>query len=646
MNIPLPAGVDFETLPIQARPVYPPEPVGVAIQWPEEQHPKYWRWGHPTGNNCDRSEAMFELAQVWESDVPIVFHHGKFDVAVAIERCGFKIPHWRRYHDTMFLAYLADPHNRAMDLKELARDFLNEPPDERDAIVQWVMAHADTLPMLPNKKGKLCKPSDNQRTKDGIYAGAWIAFAPGDLVDPYACGDVSRTVGLFRHLWPLIQQNGMGAAYDRERRFLPILIENERDGMRVNLEGLTADVGNYRAELEWAEVWMRQALNAPGLEFDNDANVAAMLLTRGIVPKENWSLTKTGKMSVAKDSLIPAHFSGHYGDVEGWQIASALGYRNRLTTCLNMFMEPWLRQASQRGGVMSTNWHQTRGGQGGTRTGRPSTSDPNWLNMSKTWDGRDDGYIHPEFLEVLALPLVRRYVLPDEGHVFLHRDFDGQELRLFADVECGDLKAKYLANPALDPHAFIGDELMRVAGREIERTKVKTLNFQGIYGGGVPALQRKLRCSTAEAKELKKFHDGALPGRKIVNECIKAIVRKGDPICTWGGRIYYTEPPGDDGRSKDYKLLNYRVQGSAADLTKEACVEWYEDSPAARFLVTVYDEINISAPIDKAVEEMARLKHFMEKPRLDVPMLSSPKHGPTWGDAKKCKPVGDCLLCA
>ena len=240
-------------------------------------------------------------------------------------------------------------------------------------------------------------------------------------------------------------------------------------------------------------------------------------------------------------------------------------------------------------------------------------------------------------MDVAPLPLVRKYVIPDAGDTFLHRDFDGQELRLFAHFEQGDLWRAYQNDASLDPHTFVGAELKRVADREIERTKVKTLNFQSLYGGGVPALQRKLRCTVAEAKQLKEFHNCALPGRKILNEEITRIVRRGDPIRTWGGRLYYPEKPGPDGRDKIYKLINYLVQGSAADLTKQALIDWHAAGPKSRFLVTVYDEINLSSPVEHADSEMALLRDVMEAPRLSVPMRSSGKRGPTWGDLVKCQ---------
>lgn len=642
--------IDFETRPIKRRPKYPPMPVGCAFRWPGERG-FYMAADHPTGNNCTPHDVRAELDRAWRSGLPLLFFNAKFDLAVAYERLEMpKLP-WQRVHDAMFLAFLCDPHAKKLGLKNLADDLLSWPPEERDAVADWVVAHkaqlCQTYPWNRKLNKKTGNPVDNITASE---VGAWIFAAPGDVVGPYAIGDVDRTLGLHDHLWPVVQENGMSAAYDRERQVLPIFMENEEIGIRTDLDRLAADTEGYNLTLEFVENELRKELRASGLNFDADADVASVLLDRGIVPAENWQETASGAMSMSKDNLLPEHFTGPGGA----QIASALGYRNRLKTCLTMFMEPWLEQAADRNGYISTNWNQTRGGEnGGTRTGRPSTSDPNLLNVSKAWIGRDDGYVHPAFLEVPELPLCRMYLLPDEDEEFLHRDFSGQELRIFAHFEQGDLWEQYQRDATLDPHKFVGEELMRVAGREIERTRVKTLNFQGLYGGGVPALQRKLRCSLSEAKELKAFHDRALPGRKILNEEIKRVVVRGDAIRTWGGRLYFSEPPGYSKKHKrhmtyEYKLINYEVQGSAADLTKEALIVWHNAvGRSARFLITVYDEINISsARGDAAVKNMRLLKEAMEADRLSVPMLSDPKHGPSWGLSKRCPPEKGCPLCA
>lgn len=635
--------VDFETKAIASRPVYPPEPVGVSIMRGNER-PHYYAWGHLSGgNNCTLAEGRAALEQVWLSGEPLLFHNAKFDVAVAVEKLGLPMPPRELIHDTMWQIFLLDPHARSTALKPLAADMLAMPPDEQDAVAEWIWAHRQQILEATGEKVPSAKKT-----------GAFIWVAPGDLVGTYANGDVIRTKRLHDHMMPLIERYGMLEPYRREQALMPILMANEREGMRADKQRLADDISIYSDVFDYVERELQAFLNAPGLNFDADEDVAQVLLSRGIVPEENWSLTKgkadgTGrKLSMSKDNLHPDMFTGPGGR----EVASALGYRNRLATCLRMFMQPWLAQAEATGGTIHTNWHQTRGTeQGGTRTGRPATSNHNFLNISKTWLGRDDGYEHPAFLTLPDgkplpdLPLTRTYILPDEGHTFCHRDFSGQELRVFAEFENGDLAGKYAADPRTDPHEFVGAELMRVAQREIERTRVKTLNFQGLYGGGVPALQRKLRCSAAEAKELKAFHDQALPGRKVLVEEIKRVIKRGLPVRTLGDRLYFCEPPGPDGRSKDYKLINYIIQGSAADLTKQAIIDWdamnRELTPdrRARFLVTVYDEINISAPTPWRREHMLALRMVMNTPRLGmrVPMLSDGKWGESWGTAVKVK---------
>ena len=196
----------------------------------------------------------------------------------------------------------------------------------------------------------------------------------------------------------------------------------------------------------------------------------------------------------------------------------------------------------------------------------------------------------------------------------------------------------YQENPELDVHAMVGDKMSDLAGIDFERGRVKIVNFQSIYGGGLSALQRELNISHAEAKEFKQFHDQALPGRVILNEEIKRVVNLGQPIRTWGGRCYFPEEPKVvNGRMMDfkYKLINYAIQASAADITKQAMIDWYNHprrDPRCRFIVQVYDELVLSCPVEIWEEQMEVLKEVMEMPRLDVPMLSDGERGVVWGE--------------
>lgn len=629
MKLPRISTVDFETKGIEKRPKYPPEPVGVSIMKPGKQ-PKYYAWGHEAGgNNCTKDDARRALAEVWEPGCPgILFHNGKFDIDVAETHMGMPKRGWDFYHDTLFLLFLNDPHAKSLSLKPSAEALLDMPPEERDVVQEWVVKNVSGI-----------KPSE---------WGAHIWRAPGTVVGPYANGDVVRTWKLFELLWPRIVDAGMREAYDRERRLLPHLLANERVGLRVDVDALRTDLTSWYKQVEKAERWLCDKLGvAHGFNFDSDEAKAEALERAGIVTQ--WKLTPTGRRSTAKGAMTPDLFNDP-------RVASVLGYRDRLCTCIRMFAENWLEEAEAGDGHIHTNWNQVRQGHGnektGTRTGRPSTSNPNLLNLSKTWDDKDDGYVHPKFLKVPELPLMRRYILPDKGGVFLHRDYNQQELRAVAHFEGGrllelyqrpidELPPEYVKDGKLDVHSYASLEIKRIRGMDISRRPTKISVFRKIYGGGVPATASALKCSTEEARKIISAIESALPGLKSLETEVKRVGRSGQAIVTWGGRLYYVEPPSFSKKynrqmTYEYKLLNYLIQGSAADATKEAVIRYHETSRDGRFLVTVYDECNASAPTKAAKREMMLLKAAMESVEFDLPMLTDGKMGPNWGSLEAC----------
>lgn len=618
--------LDFETEKIQSRPDYPPKPVGLALRYPDGDA-EYMAWGHPTGNNCSEKAARSRLKDIFRTDVPKLFFNAKFDLAVACEKWGLRMPDWREIHDAMFLSFLADPHTRNLDLKSLAEDLLDWPAEERDAIAAYVWDNRVHLKAMFG--GKINK---KQKKQEASNAGEWLSKLPVKIVGPYGIGDIDRTFGLFEHLYPLIAEHRMCDAYDRERKVLPIFMENEREGMRVDLDALSEDVPDLRESLEIADDALRDMLDAPDLNIDADAQLAEALSSAGIVEDCDWTLTKTGQKSVSKDNLTFEMFQDS-------EVGHMYYYRNRLTTALSTFLNPWLEQAERRGGVISTNWNQVRGGSGGTRTGRPSTNNPNFLNIPKEFKQEYDMPAGNRW-QLDALPFVRDYILPDEDELFLHRDFDGQEMRVFAHYEDGDLLQMYNDDPGMCPHEYVRDAIIEMFSIPIEKAGAKTLNFQGLYGGGLPALMKKLDCTKAAAKKFKEYHNEVLPGREELNAAIKNIINSGEPIRTWGNRAYFVEPPRVvNGRMQSflYKLINYLCQGSAADITKEAIIRWYaHPEREARFLVTVYDEINISAAKNQAKRQMRVLKESMESIELDLQMTTSGKVGPCWGELEKC----------
>jgi DNA polymerase-1 len=613
-----PITVDFETEAIVGNPIVnPPKPVGVAI-WVPGQEPFYMAWGHPTGNTHKEEDAGEYLGKLVASNRPLLFHNAGFDLSVwnkwfIRHRVPMHGNWWSRIHDTMYLLFLADPYASTLSLKPSADRYLGMSPDEQDDVHQWIL---NNVPEATKKS-----------------AGAFIARAPGDLVGRYAIGDVVRTRKLFDLLHARIAESGMGAAYDRERRLFPLVYGGTCRGIRIDRDTLDHHTNIYTKCLTIAEERLATRLGISPSALDHDESLADGLERAGAVTE--WTLTKTGKRSMSKDNLkisIP-------------DVKILMDYRSGLQTCLQTFMRPWL-EFSKHDGRLHPNWNQvkqTRGGGGlkGTQTGRLSSDSPNFQNVPTQFtDLLGNPLPVPEGLH--PLPQLRLYCLPEVGHVWLKRDFSSQEIRILAHFEDGSLCEAYKADPTLDPHQMARDLINSMIGIMYARKDVKITGFSIIYGSGVNGLSGQLQRPYHEAAEIKEAYLSAMPGVRGLMRDVQRRGRAREPIRTWGGRIYYAEPSKEvDGRIWDfsYKLLNYLIQGSAADQTKESLCDWdagRDRSKESIFLATVHDEINISAKEECWEDEMKFLTECMNADRFDVPMLSEGFVGPNWCDLKEC----------
>lgn len=613
--------VDFETDGIVGNPlINPPKPCGVSIEWPGCPG-NYFAWGHPTENNCTLANACDALEQVIQSGLPICFHNAGFDISVwstmskAFKKFwqGIKA-FWRRIHDTLYLVFLADPYAATFSLKPSADRWLGMPPTEQNELRDWILANVPGATL-----------------KDWA---AYISRAPGRLVAQYANGDTRRTGLLYHHLHELIVSQGMEPAYDRERKMFCVTFFGTRRGVRCDRERLEIDAAAYTGALAKTEMRLCSKLGITQYQLEDDEEALKDGLEKSGAVKE-WVLTpKSKKRSMSADNLnivIP-------------EIKTLLEYRGALKTSLQTFMRPWL-ELSAADGRLHPNWNQVRQAKGdygtkGTRTGRLSSDDPNFQNLPTLWE-----YGSGKPMEIppgmLPYPVLRSYILPELYHLWLKRDFSSQEIRIAAHFEDGSLAEAYRLNPNLDPHEMAAQIITALFSFPLSRRPTKVVGFSIIYGAGAPGLQLNLKkqagmfVSLEKAKELKNIYFEAMPGIEALSRDVQLRGRTGMGIRTWGGRVYYSEPP-KDGREFHYKLLNYLIQGSAADQTKECICEWDDARGDSIFLATVHDEINISAPKESWQVAMTQLRQVMEKDRFDVPFKSEGFVGPNWADLEEC----------
>lgn len=629
MKQPKPVVIDYETLGIKPRPIYPPHPVGVSIKYPGKKA-RYYAFGHPIGNNCCWSEAREAVAKAYAHKDGVCFQNGKFDVDVGEVHFGLPIPDWTRLHDTLFLLFLDDPHQKELGLKPASERLLGWSPDEQDAVADWLL----TEQPINGVKISKSKNSDN-------YFGAYIAYAPGDLVGEYANGDTERTEAVFNHLWQKTKDRGMLVAYDRERQLMPILLEMERQGLPIDLPKLRKDVDSYNEWRDKLNLWIIKRLKAsPDINLDSGEQLVNAMVAAKAADPDLMPMTPTGKFQTNKEALLQG--------VTDKVLLAVLKYRTQLNTCLNTFMQPWLATAELSGGLIYTTWNQTKTPSGdgsvGTRTGRLSST-PNFQNIPKEFKAI---FLHEDpankklpkcpFPDLPPMPRVRSYITPFKGHVFIDRDYSQQEPRILAHFDGGALMDKYLENPWIDFHDYAKAEL-ELMGKFYDRKPVKNTNLGLIYGMGVGKLAERNDMSVEESAELKKAILKLYPGLSQMYKDMKLRAKSNEPIRTWGGREYYCEAPKMvNGRMMefDYKLVNVLIQGSAADCTKEAIIRYHKiKHKDSKIVLNVHDQVTASTPVKLLKSEMEVLRQAMESVEFDVPILSEGSVSATnWDELK------------
>ena len=439
--------IDFETEAIEGNPtVKAPAPVGFSIKY-DNQPSMYHAWGHPTENTTTYEVARQLLGNAFDSGADLLFHNAKFDLSVAGQHMGIAPPAPLRVHDTQYDIFITDPYSPNLSLKPSSERILNLPPDEQDELRAWILAN------VPEAKRK------------PTTWGGYICRAPAGLVGRYARGDTDRTMQLFTHLHPQVIANGMAGAYQREQLLLPILTRSEQRGIRLDIERLQADSVRYEAALSEATYRICTRL---GRQFNVDSaeELADALEAGGFV--DGWDLTDKGNRSTARPAL-QRHMSDH-------ELLGLLSYHGAVSTALNTFIKGWLAQGAFYGdGRLHTEWNsvrQARGEKGksaGTRTGRLSSEKPNFQNVPNEFAQTVPG--------LPALPVLRGYLLPEEGHVWLSRDYSSQEMRILAHFTGGKLYNAYKEDPTVDAHKAVGKIILEKLGQDLPRKYIKITGF-------------------------------------------------------------------------------------------------------------------------------------------------------------------------
>lgn len=274
-------------------------------------------------------------------------------------------------------------------------------------------------------------------------------------------------------------------------------------------------------------------------------------------------------------------------------------------------------QAIADDGFLRYNLHQLRVDDKGTVRGRFSASDKNIQQVMNhdthiTSFGSEDYYVRRLFLTNFAADAAQI-----EFRLFAHYSDSPRLLKAYAD------------DPKISFHR-VAEGILKPYRSDLPYTKVKSMNFLFVYGGGKSHLADYLEVPQAQADEFYDIYHRAFPEVKTLSRKAEGLAKsRGYVRSLLGRRARFPDP------QFAYKALNAVIQPTAADIFKTKVVEVHAERKRTGFVMRmpVHDEL-VGNVVDeegaRMVSEILNRQSF----ELKVPILWGGKTGATWAECK------------
>jgi len=324
-------------------------------------------------------------------------------------------------------------------------------------------------------------------------------------------------------------------------------------------------------------------------------------------------------------------------------VLGAILKARRITNLRGTFVQKMVlgHQINER---IFTSFHPLKGDSGGAVTGRFSSSHPNLQQVPK----RD---------EDLA-DLVRSLFVPEPDSDWWCFDYSQVEPRIlvhYASMYRAPKSQEAVKAFTEDINTDYHNMVAQMTG--LKRQDAKSINLGFMYGMGKRKLQHSLNVPESEAEQILEQYHERLPFVRAMSRRTSNQANANGYLITLGGRRerfpFYEKrdnwknpvrefplvleeavkkwPREILSRAMTYKALNKLIQGSAADVVKQAMIAVYRQGYIAH--VTVHDELDFSLEKgDKGKKDAQNIKSIMEHcVQLEVPLLVDAEKGENWG---------------
>lgn len=515
-----------------------------------------------------------------------------------------------KLHDVQFAEALLDEDSK-VNLEALGRKYCGI-GKEVDVLKDWIM----------NYYG-----SGVKSWRKDIYR------APVSLVGAYGEMDAALPLMVMKEQFPLLAAQGLTNLFELENKLIRILVQMRFAGVSIDI--LYAEQLRDQFVIDAKEVQERVDRMAG---FSVNVNAADSLAKAFRNFGLDFPRTEKGAPSFKKEFL----------ENHDHEFANAVTELRGIEKLRGTFVEGYLL-GSHANGKVHASFHPLMGTDGGAKTGRFASSDPNLQNIP---------------IRTTAGKRIRKAFIPDQGHRRWRKyDYSQIEYRFLAHYAVGEgadtIRQRYISDPNTDYHQATAELILAIANVILERGPTKNINFGLVYGMGIDKLAKDLKLAIAAAKELIAAYHKGVPFAKATMKSVMDFANENgynETILGRRTRFNLWEPDsysfkgvalpydqailryGQVKRAYLYKALNYKLQGSAADMMKVAMVKCHDDGifdVTGIPRLTVHDELDFSdrGEQDEAYKEM---RHIMQTcVPLKVPVVCDLEMGPNWGDVKE-----------
>jgi DNA polymerase I len=511
-----------------------------------------------------------------------IFQNAKFDMMM-LSRAGF--PMATPVDDTMLISYAQEAGLHGHGLDELSQLHLGHTPISYDEVTGT---------------GRNRVP----------FAQVQI-----DRATAYAAEDADVALRLWDALKPRLRLNGGLGLYEQvERRLLPILLDMERAGVKVDADDLRRMSVDFAERMVVMEADCHRLAGRP-FNLGSPKQLGEVLFDEHKLP--GGKRMKTGAWGTDSSVLQSLADQGH-------ELPNRILEWRQLAKLKSTYADSLVTDINPETGRVHTSFAMAI-----ASTGRLSSTDPNLQNIPiRTEEGSR----------------IRHAFIAEPGHVLVSADYSQIELRLLAHVADLAVLKESFANGE-DIHARTASEVFGIPMEGMDpmtRRRAKAINFGIIYGISGFGLARQLGITPGEARGYIDRYFERYPGIRAYMERTKEEARiKGYVVSPFGRRCWVAGIADKNGARRAYaerQAINAPLQGGAADIIKRAMVRLpavlRAEGLKSRLILQVHDELLFESPADEAETLAGVARRVMESAAtLSVPLVVETGTGKTWAEA-------------